>query len=178
MKTDNITSMKKVIRTLLLSMAFMAIPSVSLVSCSNNDEPEIEPKLAEEYSGTYNGTITLNVADQYSYDADISCVITAGDNETITVSFPEYSLSGTMMGDMTLGSVTISNLVYDENKGGFYRNYGGEGITQTMNDKAYPLNAPSSIIVTKDKNGNLAIENPFTLGKMPLPLTATFEGQK
>ncbi len=170
--------MKKVIRTLLLSTAFMTIPSVSLVSCSSDDEPEIKPTLAEEYSGTYNGTITLNVAGQYSYAAEILCVITEGDNETITVSFPEYSLAGTMMGDMTLGSVTIRNLVYDEAKGSFYRNYGGEGITQKMNGTAYPLNDPSSITVAKDKDGKLTIENPFTLGKMPLPLTATFEGRK
>lgn len=159
-------------------MVFLAIPSVSLVSCSCDDEPEIDRTLAEEYSGTYNGTITLNVADKYSYDADISCTITTSDNETITVSIPEYSLTGTLMGDMKLGSVTISNLVYDESKGGFYRNYGGEGITQTMNGTSYPLNDPSSIIITNDQNGNLIIENPFTLGKMPMPLTATFEGRK
>lgn len=170
--------MKKVIRTLLLSMAFLAIPSVSLVSCSSGDEPEIKPTLAEEYSGTYNGTVTLNVAGQYSYEADISCVITRGDKETITVSFPEYLLEDTMMGDMTLGSVTVSNLVYDETKGGFCRNYGGEGVTQTMNGITYPLNDPSSITVAKEKDGDLTIENPFTLGKMPLPLTATFKGRK
>ncbi len=159
-------------------MAFFAILSVSLVSCSGNEEPEIQPTLAEEYSGTYNGMITLKVADQYSYQTDISCSITAGDNETITVSFPEYSLTGTMMGDMTLGSVTMSNLVYDEAKGGFYRNYGGEGFTQTINGISYPLNDPTSIIVAKDQNGNLTIENPFSPGKMPLALTATFEGRK
>lgn len=170
--------MKKTIRTLLLSTAFLAFASASLVSCSSGDEPEIQTTLAEEYSGTYNGTITLNVAGQYSYEADVVCVITEGDNETITVSFPEYSLAGTMMGDMTLGSVTISNLVYDEAKGSFCRNYGGEGITQTMNGITYPLNDPSSISVTKDKDGDLTIENPFTLGKMPLPLTAIFEGRK
>lgn len=170
--------MKKVIRTLFLSMTILAIPSVSLVSCSNDDEPEIQPTLAEEYSGTYNGTITLNVAGQYNYETDISCVISEGDNETITVSFPEYSLTGTMMGDMTLGNVIISNLVYDETQGCFCRNYGGEGITQTMNGTTYPLNDPSSITVVKDKNGNLTIENPFTLGKMPLPLTATFRSRK
>lgn len=163
---------------MLMSMAVLAMPSLCLVSCSNDDEPEIEPTLAEQYSGTYNGTITLNVAGQYSYAAEISCVITESDNETITVSFPEYSLEGTMMGDMTLGNVTISNLVYDEAKGGFYRNYGGEGISQTMNGTTYPLNDPSSITVTKDKEGNLTVENPFKLGKMPLPLTATFEGRK
>lgn len=170
--------MKKTIRTLLLSMALIAIPSAGLVSCSNDDEPEAKASIAEEYSGTYTGTITLNVAGQYSYEAEVSCVISEGENETITVSFPEYSLAGTMMGDMTLGGVTITDVAYDETKGGFYRNYGGEGITQTMNGKTYPLNDPSSILVIKDKNGNLTVENPFTLGKMPLPLAATFAGRK
>lgn len=159
-------------------MALFAISGTGLVACSSDYEPETKQSLAEEYSGTYNGTITLNVAGQYSYDADISCVVTAGDDETITVSFPEYSIAGTMMGDMTLGTVTIAGITYDETKGGFYSNYGGEGVTQTMNGKSYPLNDPSSILVVKNKNGNLTIENPFTLGKMPLPLTATFEGRK
>lgn len=159
-------------------MTLFVIPAIGLVSCSDDEEPEVKPSVSEEYAGTYNGTISLNVADQYTYEADIACVITAGDNETITVTLPEYSLAGTMMGDLTLGSVTISGLVYDEAKGGFYRSYGGEGVTQTMNGKAYPLNDPSSILVIKDKNGNLTIENPFTLGKMPLPLAATFTGRK
>lgn len=170
--------MKKVIRALLLSMAFLAVPNVILISCSSGDEPEFQPTHAQEYSGTYNGTVTLNVAGQYSYEADISCVITSGANETITVSFPEYSLADTVMGDITLGSITISNLVYEESKGNFCRNYGGEGITETMNGIPYPLNDPSSITVAKDKDVNLTIENLFTLGKMPMPLTATFKGRK
>lgn len=170
--------MKETFGTLLLSMAFLAIPSMTLVSCSHDDEPDIELTPAKEYSGTYNGTITLNVAGQYSYNADITCVITEGGDETITITFPEYSLAGTMMGDMTLGSVTVGNLTYDESKGGFFRSYGGEGITQTMNGTAYPLNVPSSILVVREKDGKITIENPFTLGKMPLPLTATFSGKK
>lgn len=177
MKTNYITNMKKEIQTLLLSLLLSAIPAVGLVSCSDNDEPDAQPSPAEQYSGTYDGTITLDVAGRYSYEAEISCVITEGDNETITITLPEYSLENTMMGDMTLGSVTITGLAYDEAKGCFYRDYGGEGITQTMNGTTYPLNSPSSITVIKDKEGNLTIENPFTMGKMPLPLTATFKGR-
>lgn len=170
--------MKKAIRTLAISMAFLAVSATGLVSCSGNDEPEANPSLAEQYSGTYTGTITLDVAGKYTYKADISCIVTEGNNETITVSFPEYSLAGTMMGDMSLGELTISDIAYDDAKEGFYRSYGGEGITQTMNGATYPLNDPSSILVVMDEDGNLTIENPFTLGKMPLPLTATFEGRK
>ena len=161
---------------MLMPLALFAIFGIVFPSCS--DEPQKQTTLSEEYAGTYSGTITLNVAGQYAYDADISCVITRGDDETITIAFPEYSLAGTMMGDMTLGAVTVAGLAYDETKGGFFRDYGGSGITQTMNGNTYPLNDPSSILAAKDKDGNLTIENPFTLGKMPLPLTATFKGRK
>lgn len=170
--------MKKAIKTLFMSLALFAIPCMSLVSCSNDEEPDTEPSLAKEYAGTYDGIITLNVGGQYSYDSHIKCIITEGTDETISVTFPEYSLSGTMMGDMTLGQLTISNLVYDDAKGGFYRNYGSEDISQTMNGTAYTLNSPSSILVVKDINGKLTINNSFIMGKMPLPLTVIFTGEK
>lgn len=161
-----------------MPLALYVVLGMSLTSCSNDDEPEVKMSISEEYSGTYNGKITLNVAGKYSYDADITCVVTSAGSDVINVSIPEYSLSGTMMGDMTLGSVSITGLVYDEAKGCFFREYGGEGISQTMNGKSYPLNEPSSMQVLKDENGTLIIENPFTLGKMPLPLSARFEGRK
>lgn len=170
--------MKKAVKTFFLSMALVAVPSVAMVSCSKSSEPEVSVSLSEEYSGIYDGTISLNVTDQYSYKAALSNVIIKGDNETISVSLPEYSLAGTMMGDMTLGTLTIDGLKYDEAKGGFYRNYGGEGILQTMNGTTYPLNPPAYILVVKDTYGNLTIENSFMLGKMPLPFTATFKEGK
>ena len=161
----------------LLLIAIMAIFALTAVSCSEDDEPEVEP-ITKPYAGTFKGTISLNVASQYTYSAEISCTITAGDNETLTVAFPEYSLSGTMMGDMKLGAVTIPGLVYDETKGGFYRSYGGEGLTQTMNGTEYPLNETSTILVKTDGTGGIVIDNPFQLGKMPLPLTSTFTGKR
>lgn len=170
--------MKKATKTLILSMALLAIPSFALVSCSENSEPEVSAAISERYSGIYDGTILINVSDQYSYNVALSNVTIKGSNETIAVSFPEYTLPGTMMGEMTFGSLTIDGLKYDESKGGFYRNYGGAGISQTMNGTTYPLNPPASILVVKDADGNLTIENSFILGKMPLPFTATFKGLK
>lgn len=178
MKTNNISSMEKLLKMMLMPLALYVVLGMSLTSCSNDDEPEVKMSISEEYSGTYNGKITLNVAGKYSYDADITCIVTSAGSDVINVSIPEYSLSGTMMGDMTLGSVSITGLVYDEAKGCFFREYGGEGISQTMNGKSYPLNEPSSMQVVKDENGTLIIDNPFTLGKMPLPLSARFEGSK
>lgn len=157
-----------------LSVVLVATSALATVSCADDDGPTPLATLAEKYAGKYQGTITLNVAGQYSYNADVTCIITAGDNETITVSLSEYSLSETMMGDITLGAVDISNVSYDETKGGFYRDFGGEGVTQTMNGTSYPLNDPTSILVTKNSDGKITVDYPFTLGKMPLPLTATF----
>lgn len=177
--------MKNLKRILCGFAAVAALLSFS--SCSDeNDEPET-PSITDKYVGKFNGTISLTVADQFTYDADIAVTISASDDETISVTFPSYSLTETMMGDLTLGTVTITGLEYDEAKGGFYRSYGGEGITQhfkaeqngtVLNDKDFPLNDPSSILVTVGENGKIVIENPFKLGAMPLPLTARFEGTK
>lgn len=166
--------MKKALK--ILTFVVASAMTVTMVSCSD-DEPKNEPTLSETYAGTYNGTMTLNVAGQYSYDADMSVMIVAADPGTITVSIPDYTLTGTMMGDIELGEITIAGLVYNEDKGGFYRDCGGEGLTQSMNGVSYPLNAPSSILVVRDNDGNLTVDFPFTLGKMPLPLTATFKSK-
>lgn len=177
--------MKNLKRILCCFAAAAALLSFS--SCSDDNENPETPSITDNYVGTFVGTISLTVADQFTYDTDIAVTLTASDDETISVTLPSYSLSGTMMGDLTLGTVTITDLKYNEDKGGFYRSYGGEGLTQhfkaeqngiVVNDKDFPLNDPSSILVTLGDNGKIIIENPFKLGAMPLSLTSRFEGTK
>lgn len=175
----------KLLKRLLCGLAAV-VAVLSFQSCTGTDEPQ-NPSITDKYVGKHNGTITLTIGGQYTYNADIAVSVAAGENETLSVTIPEYSFAGTMMGDLTMGAVTISDLKYDEAKGGFYRSYGGEGMTQhfkamqngvaTM-DSDYPLNDPSSILVTIGEDGKIKIENPFKLGKMPLSLTSTFEGRK
>lgn len=149
-----------------------------------------EISFEETIDGSYNGTqtIVINNTAAWTYVAEsIAVTITANADGTINVSYPEYTLPGTMMGDLTLGAVTVSNIPYDESKNAYYLDYGSLGLTQhfkcvttqgvTSMDSDYVLGTGSAITVEKTDSG-LKITNPFKLGKMPFPLVATFEGTK
>mgnify|MGYP000001751759 CR=1 FL=1 len=146
-----------------------------------------EPTMAEKFAGAYTGSQSLTVGGMWTYSTTITCTLTAEADGTLTASFPEYTLPGTQMGDLTLGALTITGLEYDEAQGGFYRNYGGQGLTQHFYSETngtpgfnqdYPLNDPSSILIVADGENGIKITNPFKLGAMPFPLEAKFEGSK
>lgn len=145
-----------------------------------------DPSDASLYAGAFKGTQTLTVGGMYTYSTEVTYTITAEADGTLSVSIPEYSLTNTMMGDLTLGSLTIKGLAYDEAKGGFYRLYANDGLKQhfkavnggnTTMDKDYDLGGSSNILITLSDKG-IEVDNPFKLGAMPLPLTAAFSGEK
>ena len=172
---------------LLYVLTAFAMVTISLTSCSQDKDEPKQPSLTDEYVGEFSGRLTLNIAGQYDYDADIRILVSEGENETLNVTFPEYALSNTLMGNITMGTVTLENLTYDSSKGGFYLDYGEAGISQyfkaerngtvTM-DSEYQLNAPSDIFVTKGEDGKIKVVNSFRIGAMPMPITATFIGHK
>ena len=106
---------------------------------------------AQQYAGFYRGTQSVNVGGMYVYTAEITYQLIAENNGMLTVVIPEYALSGTVMGDLTLGTTTMEN--------------------------DYTLSGESNILVKLTEKG-IHIENPFKLGAMPLPMTATFDGTK
>ena len=172
---------------LLCGLLAFAMTAISLPSCSSDEDEPKQPSLIDGYVGEFSGQLTLNIAGQYDYDTNIKVLISKGENETLSVSFPEYALSNTLMGDITMGSLTLENLTYDSSKGGFYLDYGEAGKNQyfkaerngtvTM-DSEYPLNAPSDILITKNEGGQITVVNSFRIGAMPMPITATFVGHK
>ena len=174
-------------KQLLYCLMALAMATISLTSCSHDKDEPKEPSLTEEYVGEFSGQLTLNIAGQYDYDSDIRIIISDGENETLSIAFPEYELYNTLMGDITMGNLALENLTYDPSKGGFYLDYGEAGISQyfkaerngsvTM-DNEYQLNAPSDIIVTKGEDGKIKVVNSFRIGAMPMPITATFIGHK
>ena len=177
----------KQIKHLLYCLTVIALATISLTSCSHDEDEPKQPSLTEEYVGEFSGKLTLNIAGQYDYDTDIRILISEGENETLRVTFPEYALSNTLMGDITMGTLTLENLTYDSEKGGFYLNYGEAGISQyfkaerngdvTM-DSEYTLNAPSEILVINGENGEITVVNSFRIGSMSMPITATFTGRR
>lgn len=146
-----------------------------------------EPSLAEKFAGVYTGTQSLTVGGTWTYTTTVTYTLTAAEDGTLTVSIPQYSLTGTMMGDLTLGALTITGLEYDEVQGGFFRNFGGQGLTQHFYSENngtpgmngdFPLNDPSTILIEANGQNGIKVTNPFKLGAMPFPLEAKFEGIK
>ena len=172
---------------LLYCVMALAMATISLTSCSHDKDEPKEPSLTDEYVGNFSGQLTLNIAGQYDYETDIRIIIYEGENETLSITFPEYELSNTLMGDITMGSLTLEPLTFDSSKGSFYLDYGDVGIsryfkaerngTVTM-DSEYQLNAPSDILITKSEAGQITVVNSFRIGAMPMPITATFIGHK
>ena len=105
------------------------------------------------------------------------------ETEKVDIEFPTYSLSGTPMGDITVGTYTVKGLVYDEEKGGYFSDYSNDGITfhfktSTGIDKDYGLYAEgTSILVQYSGNNVVYIENNFRPGSMPFPIIAV-SGEK
>lgn len=141
---------------------------------------------AASIAGAYTGTNSVVVGGAYTYTTSLTATITANADGTVNFTWPQYSLSGTIMGELTLGTVTIANIPYDETKGGFYLDYSAAGLTQhftavkdgtTSMDKDYTLGTPSTILIQKTDTG-IKVVNPFKLGAMPFPITATLEATK
>lgn len=146
-----------------------------------------EETLAQKLAGKYSGTNTLAVGTLAKYEVDITPEITANEDGTINLSFPEYDIPNTMMGNLTLGAITLNNIPYVEAENAFFLDYSDAGLKQHFKcvtpqgvasmDADYPLGAGSSIKIEVTEDG-IKITNPFKLGAMPFPLSATFEGKK
>ena len=192
--------MKKHILTLALTTLLSTAASAEIVKITLTDGSsqtykveevqEItfeEESMASEYAGSYKGGNSVVVGGMFTYSADgVTYVITANGDGTVNLQVPEYKLTGTVMGDLTLGAYTISNIPFDETNNGFYRDYasadGTDGLKMhftavqngntTMNSD-YEFKNPSNVLIEKTADG-LKITNSFIMGSMPFPIVATF----
>ena len=103
----------------------------------------------------------------------------------VDVEIPTYTLDNTVMGNLTLGTYTVKGLTYDEEKGGFYRDYKDDGLTfhfsaetggkKTM-DGNYSFNPEKDNNILVKYNGNKVedIVNTFQMGSMPFAIVSKF----
>lgn len=132
--------------------------------------------------GSHQGSVTVEVGGQSYTNSSITYVVTANEDGTIDIVVPEFSLGGTVMGDLTLGTYTIKNIAYDEEKEAFYRDYTQDELsfhfkavkdgTTTM-DKDYTFTQLGNIVV-KPVGSGLTVVNSFQPGAMPFPIVSTF----
>lgn len=141
------------------------------------------------YVKAVTSAIKVNVGGQFPY-ANESVTYNVrkymdGDVQKVDVEVPTYTLDNTVMGNLTLGTYTVKGLVYDEEKGGFYRDYKNDGLSfhfiaendgnKTM-DGDYEFNAQkdNNILVKYDGSKITDIVNTFQMGAMPFGIVSSF----
>ena len=137
-------------------------------------------------SGTYMGENKIAVGLMGTFtNSNAGHSFWVNDDGTYSIMVLGQQINGTAMGDLTLGAYTINNLVYDEKTETFSKDYSNDGLKMkfkavkdgTTNMEGDYVLTKANIKATFGKDGALKVENNFTAGKMPFPLTAVFNGK-
>lgn len=143
------------------------------------------------YVKAVSNPITVTVGGQFTYNNDnVTYELRRykdGETDKLDVTVPSYSLTNTVMGDLTLGSYTVKGLVYDEAQGGYYRDYKNDGLKfhftavqggKTTMDKDYDFatDKDNNILVKYEGNDVSSIVNTFQVGTMPFGIVSVFSG--
>jgi hypothetical protein len=106
-------------------------------------------------------------------------------NTLLDVNIPTYELSGTPLGELTIGSYVVKGLAMDNEKGGYYRDYAADGLTmhfkavkdgQTNMDADYAMSEGENNILLVYEGKKIKVTNAFHPGKMPFQIVSTFPG--
>lgn len=144
------------------------------------------------YVKAVTSAINVNVGGQFPY-ANESVTYNVrkymdGDVQKVDVEVPTYTLDNTVMGNLTLGTYTVKGLTYDEEKGGFYRDYKEDGLSfhftaeqngnKTM-DGDFEFNSAkdNNILVKYDGSKITDIVNTFQMGAMPFGIVSSFKSE-
>lgn len=136
--------------------------------------------------------ITVSVGGSYEYaNEGVTYNVrkyVEDDVQKVDVEIPTYTLNNTVMGNLTLGSYIVKGLTYDEQKGGFYRDYKNDGLSfhftaenggeKTM-DGIYSFNEAKDNNILVKYNGNKVenIVNTFQMGAMPFAIVTQFNAK-
>jgi len=160
---------------------------------------------AERMAGTFSGKNSVEIGNEgeekltYETAEDIECEITTNKDGTINITMPEYQLTDTEVGNLTLGGYTISDIAFNSSFGTFYCIYGSDGLTehfkmeqggQVRFDDDYLFSPGSYISIEPVKEAvstKVKVVNTFRLGKinentgrfetkMPYGIVTTFTG--
>lgn len=141
------------------------------------------------YVKAVTSAITVNVGGMFPYaNEGVTYNVRKymdGDVQKVDVEVPTYTLDNTLMGNLTLGTYTVKGLVYDEEKGGFYRDYKNDGLSfhftaeqngnKTMDgDFEFNTAKDNNILVKYDGSKITDIVNTFQMGAMPFGIVSSF----
>lgn len=141
------------------------------------------------YVKAVTSAITVNVGGMFPYaNEGVTYNVRKymdGDVQKVDVEIPTYSLANTLMGNLTLGTYTVKGLVYDEEKGGFYRDYKNDGLSfhfiaekdgnKSMDgDFEFNTAKDNNILVKYNGSKITDIVNTFQMGAMPFGIVSSF----
>lgn len=141
------------------------------------------------YVKAVTSAITVNVGGMFPYaNEGVTYNVRKymdGDVQKVDVEVPTYTLDNTLMGNLTLGTYTVKGLVYDEEKGGFYRDYKNDGLSfhftaeqngnKTMDgDFEFNTAKDNNILVKYNGSKITDIVNTFQMGAMPFGIVSSF----
>lgn len=143
------------------------------------------------YIKDYTDKLDVSIGGMFNYSADnVTYSVRTypeNGNTLLDVTVPSYELEGTPLGNLTVGSYTVKGLAMDEQQGGYYRDYVGDGLTmhfksvkdgQTGMDGDYVMNEMENNILVVYEGRNIKVTNAFHPGKMPFQIVSTFPGNK
>ena len=143
------------------------------------------------YIKDYTDKLDVSIGGMFNYSADnvTYSVRTYPENGStlLDVTVPSYELGGTPLGDLAIGSYIVKGLAMDEQKGGYYRDYGADGLTmhfksvkdgQTGMDGDYAMNERENNMLLVYEGKIIKVTNNFHPGKMPFQIVSTFPGNK
>lgn len=142
------------------------ISLVSLTSCSNDDDPETTPA-AKSVAGTYNGNMTCSVMGQESTFENMTFIVTAVDDATVTVQVSEFGEAPMKVPSITVSSVKVSG------SDGTYALASTEFNGNTASGKAYSGTLDGSLA-----SNAITIRFNLQYGAMPMPMICTFTASK
>lgn len=144
------------------------------------------------YVKAVTSAITVNVGGMFPYaNEGVTYNVRKymdGDVQKVDVEIPTYSLDNTVMGNLTLGTYTVKGLTYDEEKGGFYRDYKNDGLSfhftaeqngnKTMDgDFEFNTAKDNNILVKYNGTEITDIVNTFQMGAMPFGIVTNFKSE-
>lgn len=143
------------------------------------------------YIKDYTDKLDVSIGGMFNYSADnVTYSVRTypeNGNTLLDVTVPSYELEGTPLGNLTIGSYTVKGLAMDDQQGGYYRDYVGDGLTmhfksvmdgQTGMDGDYVMNEMENNILVVYEGRNIKVTNSFHPGKMPFQIVSTFPGNK
>lgn len=138
------------------------------------------------YVKSYTDNLDVVVGGSFKYFANEQVTYKVrtyveNDSTKLDVEVPQYVLENTVMGNLTIGSYTVRGLVYDDTKGGYYRDYAANDTLTMYFSNGASLNGDykfteGNLLVTLDGHNVQNIVNTFKPGAMPFPIVSTFPG--